>query len=217
MENVVVLHKRIGLIRLACLNVWQVNLVTIVQNVEMIYILYVLETIKPVHVRMTSRQNFQTIISSILDLAPQYIQVLNASTPAVLNVTAMVFNWTGNEWYRAFNNKTNDYWNGNTFPGANYAYLTFNDYYLLTSFQVTARGDYYHDIKTLEFYRSANGTCLLESFDFAAPPSTYYTYSATSFNYQTVPITGSGVLANFWRWSTYQLWLSELTFYGIPY
>ena len=150
-------------------------------------------------------------------MVPTQIKVMNATIPAKFQSLNIDLYWSGYEWWKAFNNQSGDFWNAGTSYVPNYLKIIFNDTYLLTSFQLTLYGDTTHDAKYVDYYYDENATCLAERFNFSVPPSYWYTFPTRAFNYLEKPIVRKEILLNFTRGSVYQLWLPELTLFGIPY
>ncbi len=145
------------------------------------------------------------------------INVINASIPAIFIYYNISLYWLPWPWSNAFDNQTSTSWNSGASFVTDYIYITLNDEYLLTSFQLTSYGDTGHDTQFIEYYLDENATCLAGNFTFPVPSSLRYTFSPTSFNYTQEPIIAKQILIGFIRWSIYQLWLPELALYGIPY
>ncbi len=147
------------------------------------------------------------------------INVINASIPAIFiyyNISLYHSPWP---WWNAFDNQTSTSWNSGAAFVTDYIYITLNDEYLLTSFQMTPYGDVTHDAKIVEYYLDENATCLAGNFTFPQVPSNHssFVFPMTPFNYTQQPIIAKQILIGFIRWSIYQLWLPELALYGIPY
>jgi len=99
-------------------------------------------------------------------------------------------------------------------------FVTFDDEYSLTSIQLSVYGDITHDPKLIEFYSDENATRFLTNISYPTEPngSYWYTMPATFLNNLERPFVAKYILIDVAeRWSIYQVWLSELTFFGIPY
>jgi hypothetical protein len=122
------------------------------------------------------------------------------------------------EWWVAFDNDASTCWNSGPIIVPDYLFVTFDDEYLVTSVQVSAYGDITHDPKIIEFYLDENATYLAANFSFPEAPSYYDTFAPNSFNDSGKPLVAKEILINVAeRWSINQVWLAEITFFGIPY
>ncbi|UJR16845.1 hypothetical protein I4U23_003744 [Adineta vaga] len=141
--------------------------------------------------------------------------VMTGTLPAKFSYVDMSFNTSGIEWWRAFDNDIYTYWNRlGSYNVLDYIFITFNDTYLLNSIQLTVYGDGDHDPQTLAMYMDENGTCLAQSFWFPRSNSSFYTYPLYYFNTSYKPLATNHLLMSIERWSTFQAWFLELTFFG---
>jgi hypothetical protein len=153
-----------------------------------------------------------------LALVSSPITVTNGTIPAKFLSLNLLLNYSGMEWWRAFDNDTSTGWNSGAIAVPDYLFVTFDDEYLLTSVQVTAYGDITHDPEIIEFYLDENATYLAANFSFPKAPGYYYTFAPNYFNDSSTQIVAKEILINVAeRWSIYQVWLIELIFFGIPY
>ena len=150
-------------------------------------------------------------------MSPVLINIINATIPDRFASFNIEFFYPSYEWWRLFDNRTNTLWNALS-TGPNVMYVTLNDRYLLTSMQVTAYGDMWHDPKVIELYTDENATCLSANFTYPQAPSYYYTYPVNSLTNLARPLIVKRLLINIaQRWSSWQSWLPEIAIYGIPY
>ncbi len=152
-------------------------------------------------------------------MASQRINVTNGIIPAKFLNLNLLLNYSGMEWWRAFDNNVGSLWNSCPPNVADYMFVTFDDEYLLTSIQLSVYGDITHDPKLIEFYSDENATCFLTNISYPTESngSYWYTMPATFLNNLERPIVAKYILIDVAeRWSIYQVWLSELTFFGIP-
>lgn len=148
---------------------------------------------------------------------PVRINVINGTIPDKFSSYGLAADWSGTEWWRAFDNQTGDFWNSAASFVPDYLYITLDDTYLLTSFQLTVIGDITHDPQLVEFYLDENAICLAGNFTFPQAPSSWYTFTPTSLISLDKPIVAKQILLSFIRFSVYQLWLPGFTLFGIPY
>jgi hypothetical protein len=141
--------------------------------------------------------------------------VVTGTLPSKFSYVDMSFNATGVEWWRAFDNKTNTFWNRlGSYNVLDYIFVTFDDTYLLNSIKLTVGGDGMHDPQTLAVYTDENGTCFEQSFWFPQITNGSFTFAPRSFNTSARPLATKHALISIERWSIYNTWLFELTFYG---
>ncbi|CAF1158902.1 unnamed protein product [Adineta ricciae] len=142
------------------------------------------------------------------------IPVMTGTLPSVFSYVDESLNTSGVEWWRGFDGDIYTYWNRlGSYNVLDYLFLTFNDTYLLNSLQLTVYGDQTHDPKTISVYTDENGTCFGQAFSFSNV-SSFTTFPVKTFNTNTRPIATNHVLISIERWSTFQTYLFELTFFG---
>ncbi|CAF3920909.1 unnamed protein product [Adineta steineri] len=157
-----------------------------------------------------SRKNKTCIPMTIVKMP-----VMTGTLPSKFSYVDMSFNSTGEEWWRGFDSDITTKWNRyGGFNVLDYILVTFNDTYLLNSLQLTVGGDATHDPKTIGIYIDENGTCLAQSFSFPAISNGSFTFSVSIFNTTMKPLATKQVLISIERWSIFQTWLYELTFFG---
>lgn len=153
-----------------------------------------------------------------LAVSPVIVNVTNATIPArflYLNIELYLHLY---EWWLAFDNGLWTIWNAGSSFGPNYMYITLNDEYLLTAMQLTVYGDVTHDPKVIELYADENATCLAANFSYPQSTTGAKIFPPDSFANLTRPFVARRILINIaQRWSTWQTWLGDLRFYGIPY
>ena len=156
--------------------------------------------------------------SHCLALSSVIVNVTNATIPerfVSLNISLYLEYY---QWWLAFDHSQWTIWNAGFGYGPNYMYVTLDDEYLLTAMQLTAYGDITHDPKVIELYADENAMCLTANFSYPQAPSGAMTFPPDSLTNLTRPFVARRVLINIaQRWSGWQSWLGDITFYGIPY
>ena len=144
------------------------------------------------------------------------IPVIGGTVPAQFSNLSIELNTTGDEWWRAFDNDIYTIWNPQSYLVPDYLWITFDDKYLLNSFQLTIYGDAWHDPKTIYMYLDENATYLGQSFSYPAIDNgTYYlTLSPSLFNITNNPLATNQLLLVIDPWETNQVWGCEFTFFG---
>ncbi|CAF1308819.1 unnamed protein product [Adineta ricciae] len=137
------------------------------------------------------------------------IPVIGGTSQAQFSNLGIELNTTGDEWWRAFDNDIYTIWNPHSYLLPDYLCITFNDKYLLSSFQLTIYDDAWHDPKTIYMY-------LGQSFSYPAINNgTYYhTLSPILFNIANNPLATNQLLLMINPWKTNQVWECEFTFFG---
>ncbi|CAF1154031.1 unnamed protein product [Adineta ricciae] len=140
--------------------------------------------------------------------------VISGTLPSKFSYVDESFNASGVEWWRAFDGNIYTYWNRlGSYQVLDYIFITFNDSYLLNSLQLTVYGDGAHDPKIINIYLDENGTCLAQSFWFPQT-NNFTTFPLNYFNTSVKPLATKHALLSIERWSVYQAYLFELTFFG---
>ncbi|CAF1123952.1 unnamed protein product [Adineta ricciae] len=144
------------------------------------------------------------------------IPVIGGTLPAQFSNLGIELNTTGDEWWRAFDNNIYTIWNPHSYLVPAYLWITFDDKYLLSSFQLTIYGDAWHDPKTIYVYLDENAMYLGQLFTYPAINNgTYYlTLSPSLFNITNNPLATNQLLLMINPWETNQVWGCEFTFFG---
>jgi hypothetical protein len=146
------------------------------------------------------------------------IPVINGTIPNKFLNLNIAITVNGYEWWRAFDGNIYTFWNAQIHYVTNYLLITFNDVYLMNSLQLTIYGDYYHDPKTIDIYLDENAMCLSQTFSFPYyTDGSFPTYPVSLFDTTSRWVVTNQLLLGIDRWSTNQVWLFELSFFGALY
>ena len=88
------------------------------------------------------------------------LNVINGTLPGNFSKLVITLNAGGYEWWRAFDNNINTFWNALSNTVLDYMLITFDDEYLLNSLQLTVYCDVTHDPKIIDVYLDEEVTCM---------------------------------------------------------